>query len=54
LQRAAVRLERMEKLAGEMPEGKRKATRIRIEQLRHWVEKGNSLLPWVMKFLVTK
>ncbi len=52
LERAAVRLERMEKLAADLPEGRRKAARIRIEQLRHWVEKGNSLLPWVMKFLV--
>lgn len=53
LERAAVRLEKMERLAAEMPEGERKATRQRIARLRHWVEKGNSLLPWVMKFLVT-
>lgn len=52
MERAAERLKRMEQLVEELPPEERKATRERIAKLRHWVEKGNSMLPWIMKFLV--
>jgi HTH-type transcriptional regulator, glycine betaine synthesis regulator len=50
--RAAGRLERMEKFLATLPDEDREATRLRLERLRHWQEKGQEMLPWILKFLV--
>jgi DNA-binding transcriptional regulator GbsR (MarR family) len=51
LQRAGERLTRMEQSLKTLPPEDRDATKERIARLRHWVEKGNNLLPWAVKFL---
>lgn len=51
LARARERLARMESLLPELPEGDREAAEKRIDRLRHWLEKGSAILPWVKKFL---
>jgi len=51
LQRAEERLKRMERSLKQLPPDDRDATKERIARLRHWVEKGNNLLPWAVKFL---
>lgn len=46
------RLERMQELVKSLSAEERVDAEKRIAKLRHWLEKGNSLLPWVVKFLV--
>ena len=52
VERALQRIQYMESLLVEMPAGERQATRHRLLRLRHWLEKGEKMLPWVLKFLV--
>lgn len=52
LDRARARVQRMEALISEMPKGERATTEARIARLRHWLDKGQQILPWIMKFLV--
>lgn len=52
MERALERVERMEALAKEMPAEERKAAYQRIERLKHWMERGQKMMPWIMKFLV--
>lgn len=52
MDRALQRIERMEALAETMTPEERKITFDRIERLKHWMEKGRSLMPWILKFLV--
>ena len=52
MERAMERLQRMEQLLEELPPDEREATRVRVARLRHWVEKGQMLLPWAMRLLV--
>ncbi len=47
------RLERMEQFASQLPESRRLVAENRLARLRHWHEKGQSMLPWILKFLVT-
>ena len=42
----------MDSLLAEMPADERQATRQRLARLRHWLEKGEKMLPWALKFLV--
>ena len=35
-----------------LPTEERHATRQRLVRLRHWLEKGEKMLPWALKFLV--
>ncbi len=51
LERAQQRLARMEELLKQEEGPNRKAVQERIDRLRHWVDKGTSLLPWAVKFL---
>ena len=46
------RIQRMESLLAEMPAEERQATSQRLVRLRHWLEKGEKMLPWALKFLV--
>ena len=52
IERARERIERMEQLASNLETSERQATSARIERLRHWLEKGQQMLPWIMRFLV--
>lgn len=53
LDSGVLRLQRMEKLVGELPEGGREVAESRLARLRHWHEKGQAMLPWILKFLVS-
>jgi len=48
---AAERIKRMEKSLGDLPGKERKATRKRIERLKHWLDKGQQMIPWVIRFM---
>lgn len=52
VERALERIERMERLSTGMTAADRKATNVKIERLKHWLEKGQKMLPWILKFLV--
>ena len=52
VERALERIQHMESLLAEMPAEERPATRQRLARLRHWLEKGEKMLPWALKFLV--
>ena len=47
------RLERMEQFAGQLPESRRTVAENRLSRLRHWHEKGQEMLPWILKFLIS-
>ena len=51
VERALERIHYMESLLVEMPAGERESTRQRLARLRHWLEKGEKMLP-CLKFLV--
>jgi len=53
MKRALQRVERMESLAMEMDEKERKVAFQRIERLKHWMERGQKMMPWILKFLVS-
>jgi len=48
---AAERIKRMEQALAALPAKERKATRERIERLKHWLDKGRKLLPWLIRFM---
>ena len=48
---AAERIKRMEQALAELPAKDRRATRERIERLKHWLDKGRKLLPWLIRFM---
>ena len=48
---AAERIKRMEQALSELPAKERRATRERIERLKHWLDKGRNLLPWLIRFM---
>jgi DNA-binding transcriptional regulator GbsR (MarR family) len=48
---AAERIKRMEQALATLPAKERKATRERIERLKHWLDKGRKLLPWLIRFM---
>ena len=52
VERALERIQHMESLLAEMPAEERQATSQRLVRLRHWLEKGERMLPWAQKFLV--
>ena len=47
------RLERMERLVNEMDGDERKAAQKRLDRLKHWIDRGHKMIPWLLKFLVT-
>lgn len=47
------RLHRMEKVATKCSAENREITENRLARLRHWHEKGQAMLPWLLKFLMT-
>jgi HTH-type transcriptional regulator, glycine betaine synthesis regulator len=52
LARARQRVARMEELLPSLGRAERKAAEARIERLKHWLDKGQKMLPWIMKFLL--
>ena len=52
VERALERIQHMESLTVSMSAEERQATRQRLIRLRHWLEKGEKMLPWALKFLV--
>jgi DNA-binding transcriptional regulator GbsR (MarR family) len=52
LDRALERIGAMEGMAGGMPAADRRAAEERLERLKHWLERGEKMLPWILKFLV--
>lgn len=53
MERALQRIERMETLAKDKNEAERKAAFQRIDRLKHWMERGQKMMPWILKFLVS-
>jgi len=53
VERARARIQHMESLLAMLPAAERRSTRERLDRLKHWLEKGETMLPWVLKFLVT-
>jgi DNA-binding transcriptional regulator GbsR (MarR family) len=51
-ERALQRIENMETLLAQMPAAERQVTRQRLDRLRHWLEKGERMLPWTLRFLM--
>jgi DNA-binding transcriptional regulator GbsR (MarR family) len=52
MDRALDRIARMDDLSETLSAADRKVTLARIERLKHWMEKGQKMLPWILKFLV--
>jgi DNA-binding transcriptional regulator GbsR (MarR family) len=52
LDRALERIDAMEALAAGMVPKERRAARERLERLKHWLERGEKMLPWILRFLV--
>jgi len=48
---AVERIKRMEDALGDLPAKERKATKERIERLKHWLDKGQKMIPWVIRFM---
>jgi len=52
LDSGAARIARMEQHLARLPKAEREAANARLAKLRHWKEKGEAMLPWLLKFLV--
>jgi len=48
-----LRLQRMEELVAQSPVSSKEVAENRLARLRHWHEKGQAMLPWILKFLVS-
>ncbi len=51
MERASQRIERMEQLLPELSPKERRLTEERIERLKHWLDKGRKILPWLVRFM---
>lgn len=52
MDRALERIKRMEKLAETMTPEEQKASFQKIERLKHWLVRGQKMMPWILRFLV--
>ena len=52
MDRALQRIEKMEGLAETMEPESRRVTFERIDRLKHWMERGQAMMPWILRFLV--
>jgi DNA-binding transcriptional regulator GbsR (MarR family) len=52
LEHASKRIQRMEILASDLEGKEKEAAFKRIKRLRHWMERGQKMMPWLLKFLV--
>ncbi len=51
MEMAAERIKRMEAALADLPPKQRRATEERIDRLKHWLEKGRKILPWLIRFM---
>ncbi len=51
IETARQRIERMEDSLAESPPEERHTTEERIERLKHWLDKGQKILPWLIRFM---
>lgn len=51
MEMAAERIKRMEAALEDLPPQQRRATEERIERLKHWLDKGRKILPWLIRFM---
>ena len=51
MERAAERIDRMEAELPGLTSKDRRAIGERIERLKHWLDKGQKMIPWVIRFL---
>lgn len=51
MQTASERVKRMEEAMADLPEKERRVLRERIERLNHWLDKGQKILPWLVRFM---
>ena len=51
MERAAERIDRMEAELASLPAKERRVTGERIERLKHWLDKGQKMIPWVIRFM---
>lgn len=49
---AVERIRRMEAMSSRLDADERRQVGVKIERLKHWLEKGQKMLPWILKFLV--
>jgi DNA-binding transcriptional regulator GbsR (MarR family) len=48
-----LRLDRMQQSVDKLPAGPREIAENRLSRLRHWHEKGQTMIPWLLKILVS-
>jgi len=48
---AAERIKRMEAALADLPPKQRRAAEERIKRLKHWLDKGRKILPWLIRFM---
>ncbi len=53
MQRAMERIGRMEAEARLMDDDAQKIAFQRIERLKHWMKRGQKMMPWILRFLVS-
>ena len=51
MEMASDRIRRMEASLAELPPKERRVTEQRIERLKHWIDKGQKILPWLIRFM---
>jgi len=51
METARQRIERMEAALPDLPPDERGSTEERLERLKHWLDKGQQILPWLVRFL---
>lgn len=51
MEMASDRIRRMEESLAELPPKERRVTEQRIERLKHWIDKGQKILPWLIRFM---
>lgn len=52
MDRALERIRHMDELSSTLEGDEKKDVLLKIERLKHWLEKGQRMLPWILKFLV--
>lgn len=51
METARERIGRMEAALPDLPPDERSSTKERIERLKHWLDKGQQILPWIIRFM---
>lgn len=51
MQMGSDRVKRMEEAMDGLPENEQRVLRERMERLKHWLDKGQKILPWIVRFM---